>query len=897
MAATVVSSLVEKLQLLINEEVKLITGAVKEEFQRLLEQVERLQDSVGGIISKKESDSKRLKNLEKVIRSIVYEIEDEIDEFLLQAKLQQEKNLFGIKCLDFDRGDRVQDLSSKIDSILDRINRFIHGKNHPDAKRVLIEDMRREARDVLPRKDGPSVEPQDAWLENNEVVRNNEVVGLDEEANIVIHRLVEGTNELDVIPIVGMFGLGKTTLAMKVYHDSRILYEFFFVIWIYVGQSYNLKDIFLKILRCFMRRLEDYHDKDVNELAQIIHDFVAKGGRCLIVLDDVWDSQVVNSLVSVFPKNNKGHRIMMTTRDLSVAKCCSQNPHDMKFLSDYESFELLNGIIFGEERCPVELEGFVKSIARKCSGVPLAILTIAGTLLRCTKVSDWQRVEKKVEQHLMDRGDPSSCLKFVNTSYTLLSEEMQACFLYFGVFPQAFSIPAWKLIRLWLAEGLIKPNGSQALEETAKIYLNNLVNRNLVTALQKSCDGNVKTCCVQGMLHQFCKEEASSKWLFQEVRPTPDQAILTIQDPVASRRLCIQSSALNDFLSAEPLAEHVRSFYCFSSEKRQIELSGNDIQLIPKAFPLIRVLDIQSFNFVFSKDDFNRLFHLRYIAISADIKSLPKSFGKFWNLQTLILNTSTSKSTLDIKANIWNMLRLRHLHTNIPAKLPSPPHNPKGKASCLQTLSVVSPESCTKDILAKACNLKKLKIQGRMIDFLGTSKGGWCNLEELKCLEHLKMLNDIHSWGKTLHIPPSFFKFLRTLKKLTLSNTRFDWSEAERLGQLECLEVLKLKENAFAGESWRPERGGFSQLQVLWIQRAELEIWEASELHFPRLRHLVLICCERLQAVPCELAGVPSLQEMNLEHTRRAVKSAREIERKKMDSTKFKLTIFPPEAE
>lgn len=160
MAATVVSSLVEKLQLLINEEVKLIAGAVKEEFQRLLEQVERLQESLGGIISKKEGESKRLKNLEKVIRSIVYEIEDEIDEFLLQAKLQQEKNLFGIKCLDFDRGDRVQDLSSKIDSILDRINRFIHGKNHPDAKRVLIEDMRREARDVLPRKDGASVEPQ-----------------------------------------------------------------------------------------------------------------------------------------------------------------------------------------------------------------------------------------------------------------------------------------------------------------------------------------------------------------------------------------------------------------------------------------------------------------------------------------------------------------------------------------------------------------------------------------------------------------------------------------------------------------------------------------------------------------------------------------------------------------
>nr|XP_009798711.1 PREDICTED: putative late blight resistance protein homolog R1A-10 [Nicotiana sylvestris] len=587
---------------------------------------------------------------------------------------------------------------------------------------------------------------------------------------------------------------------------------------------------------------------------------------------------------------------MITTVDKRLASYANPDPHDLKFLTPKESFELLIKRAFGTRSCPNDLVGLGESIARKCEGVPLAVVVIAGALRGRPNKNDWIKVENNVMQHLL-RDNHESCLKFVEMSYDRLPHEVQTCFLYCGVFPRGFDIPSWKLIRLWIAEGLIKPQQNYTLEEIAEFYLNDLVNRNLVISMQKKSDGQIKTCRLHDMLHEFCRKEASNKWLFQEVSLTPDQAI-PIEDPNKSRRLCIQPSNLKDFISKKPSAEHVRSFYCFSSKEKQISgLTPNDIKLIHKAFPLVRVLDVESIKFLFSKD-FNQLFHLRYIAISGDFNVIPLTFSKFWNLQTLILNTSTSEPTLDIKADIWNMLQLRHLHTNIPAKLPSPAATTSGKPSCLQILCMVAPESCKKDVLAKACNLRKLSIQGKMAAFLET-KGGINNLEELKCLEHLKLLNDAAYMKTSLHLPPAFFRFLRTLRKLTLANTRFSWSEANKLGQLESLEVLKLKEDAFIGDSWQPEIRGFSQLQVLWIEKAtKLETWEASNLNFPVLRHLVLISCDKLKAVPLGLADIPNLQEMRLENTSKAVKSAKDVQESKISKgMKCTLTIFPSEVE
>ncbi|PIN17541.1 hypothetical protein CDL12_09798 [Handroanthus impetiginosus] len=181
------------------------------------------------------------------------------------------------------------------------------------------------------------------------------------------------------------------------------------------------------------------------------------------------------------------------------------------------------------------------------------------------------------------------------------------------------------------------------------------------------------------------------------------------------------------------------------------------------------------------------------------------------------------------------------------------------------------------------------------------------SLGKLSYLENLKLQNDVFpcppSEGKLASLPQRY-KFPSKLKKLTLSDTLLDWKEMSTLGMLENLEVLKLKDNAFQGERWRPEDGGFRALKVLHIGRTELVFWDASAQHFPRLRNLFLRHCGSLQKLPPGFAEVSSLQLVDLYcTTKSAAASAREIREKKLwiqgeqgtRGNEFKLSIYPPD--
>nr|XP_009796673.1 PREDICTED: uncharacterized protein LOC104243211 [Nicotiana sylvestris] len=204
--------------------------------------------------------------------------------------------------------------------------------------------------------------------------------------------------------------------------------------------------------------------------------------------------------------------------------------------------------------------------------------------------------------------------------------------------------------------------------------------------------------------------------------------------------------------------------------------------------------------------------------------------------------------------------------------------------------------------LLETPDLKKLCVRGKIDALLETSKDGsssglFSNIGKLDCLEKLKLVNDTRQSRKQLHLPPAYI-FPQKLKKLTLIDTGFEWKDMSILGLLEYLEVLKLKENAFTGQSWEPEDGGFPRLQVLWIERTDLSSWKASSGNFPRLKRLVLIACDNLNELPAELADVENLQLLELQSTSvSAAKSARAILKKKQEKegSGFKLSVFPPD--
>jgi hypothetical protein len=250
------------------------------------------------------------------------------------------------------------------------------------------------------------------------------------------------------------------------------------------------------------------------------------------------------------------------------------------------------------------------------------------------------------------------------------------------------------------------------------------------------------------------------------------------------------------------------------------------------------------------------------------------------------------------------MLQFRHLHTNGVSQLHGP--GSKKRKHCddayvsesLQTLSTITPESCTEGFLGRTPFIKKLAVRGKLATLLEENGGSlFNNLTKLQQLVTLKLLNDAfpRPAESKLEILPQWDKFPPNLKNLTLVDTFLEWEHMSVLGMLPELEKLKLKDNAFMGVRWSLHDGGFKKLKSLQIWKTDLVYWEAEAHHFPRLQHIVLKDCTMLLELPSSLAKLKTLRTIKLHQTsRNAATSARGmINEQQQESNGLKIDIFP----
>ncbi|KAL2454334.1 Disease resistance protein RPP13 [Abeliophyllum distichum] len=167
-----------------------------------------------------------------------------------------------------------------------------------------------------------------------------------------------------------------------------------------------------------MKKLTDEMHKETSDLKQVLYQNL-KGWRYLIIMDDIWDTEVWNDIRCLFPDDKNRSRIMLTTRLESVAVHVNSNAlHRMRFLNDDESWNLfcekvfgatindderwnlLCKKVFGEDCCPRELNQIGTKIAKDCRGLPLAI------------VFDW-RAPLKIHQNTKLLGICCEEFKFV----------------------------------------------------------------------------------------------------------------------------------------------------------------------------------------------------------------------------------------------------------------------------------------------------------------------------------------------------------------------------------------------------------------------------------------------------------------------------------------------------
>ncbi|XP_058114634.1 putative disease resistance RPP13-like protein 3 isoform X2 [Magnolia sinica] len=538
--AVVLQLLVKLADPLIKEVISLYE--VDDKVELIVTQFTQMQCFLKDADDKQEGDE-RVKNWVLNVTDAAYVAEDLIDTFIFKVAPLKRTGFVGCitryACIFCELKARYK-LSSEIERINNKIRVISESRSTFGIQNIGQEAGTSSA--------GPSLQE---WRLTSPLDQEPDFVGFEKELEFLVERLTKGESRRCVVSVVGMGGLGKTTLTKKVYNDTRVKARFHFRAWICLSQEYDVKDILKKIIDCCMVLSEEESKKvekmDVFELRHKISEYL-KGKIYLVVVDDIWTNEAWDAIKGAFPLNDtlpdveNGSRVMITTRNKVVALHADAQslPYELLTLGKDESWNLFCRKAFPGQGnvCPENLEQFGRKIVEECCGLPLAIVVIGG-LLSTKEEWEWENVRESITWQINEGQDKIS--KILSLSFRDLPYQLKPCFLYLGIFPEDYEFRAKKLIQLWAAEGFLQQRGNETAEKVGQDFLNELIQRSIIQLAKRSSNGGIKSCRIHDLLRDLSISKAK-EGMFLQVHHGNSNTLAS-----RARRLVIHHNAFLSF--------------------------------------------------------------------------------------------------------------------------------------------------------------------------------------------------------------------------------------------------------------------------------------------------------------------------------------------------------------
>nr|XP_043608998.1 putative disease resistance RPP13-like protein 1 [Erigeron canadensis] len=740
-------------------------------------------------------------------------------------------------------------ISSKLDEVNTRLDELVDQKNKLGLDlNVKLERSNKNKSDVR--------------FHQISYVNESKVLGRENDKEALIGRLLGSEEEtssnqkvISVVSVVGMGGLGKTTLAQLLYNDKRVKDHFELMAWVCVSDDFDVFNISNAIYQSVGGGYTQF--ATLNLLSVALKEKLS-GKRFLVVLDDVWNEEDKkwDLLRSAFDVGAHGSKFLVTTRNKKVASVmdCFQ-PYVLEVLSDEIALSLFAQSALDEQnfdRHP-SLKSIAQGIVKKCDGLPLALVTLGKVLKRKESDDEWEAL---LNSEIWNLDDESGILPALKLSYYDLPSHLKQVFAYCSLFPKDYEFERKKLVLLWMAQGFVSQTKgkNQPIESLGDKYFEELLSRSFFQPFGK--DGS------RYIMHDLMNDLATSvavEFFFR----------LDENMELNNRNEAYEKFRHFSFIGQQRVTQH-KKFKDLHRARRLRTLlpvsvgwgkfkTLDDVttELLPH-LNFLRVLSLTKGSITEVPRSIGNLKHLRYLNFSyTDIQGIPEQVSELYNLQCLLVRDCHKLSSLPV--SFVKLINLRHLDMTNTLLLNKLPLGIGGLTS-LQTLSKV--------IIEEGNGFKISELKG-LSDLQGKLS--------IKCLEKV--------------IQPTEAKDAKLQQKTGLYELNMGWSDdfdgfrdpaieyevLERLRAPSKLKILRISfYNGMKFPSWIGNpTSSFDHLTELMLIGCE----NCTELptlgHLSSLRKLYLIKMKAVQTVSIELLAhtkpfhgdaFPSLESLEVDN-------------------------------